>query len=94
VDAGADRPKMSCNPTQHGARHMPQGLSHDASRRLRTNAAADYLGLSKSLLEKDRVTGRLGIPFLKLGRAVVYDTRTLDEWLAGHARHSTSEYGS
>ena len=72
---------------------MPQSHPHDVSRRLRTEAAAVYLGLSKSLLEKDRVSGRLGIPFLKLGRAVVYDTRKLDEWLAGHFRHSTSEPG-
>jgi len=72
---------------------MSQGHSHDVSRRLRTVAAADYLGLSKSLLEKDRVTGHLGIPFLKLGRAVVYDTRKLDEWLADHVRHSTLEPG-
>jgi hypothetical protein len=73
---------------------MTQSHPQDTSRRLRTQAAAIYLGLSKSLLEKDRVSGHLGIPFLKLGRAVVYDTRKLDVWLAEHVRHSTSEMAS
>ena len=61
------------------------------SRRLRTKAAADYVGLSTSSLEKDRVTGRLEIPYMKIGSAVIYDTAALDMWLAAHSRRSTSE---
>ncbi len=64
-----------------------------ASRRIRTPAAARYVGLSPSTLEKDRLTGALGIPFLKLGKIVVYDTEQLDEWLAAHRRRSTSDTG-
>lgn len=61
------------------------------TRRLRTPAAAKYVGLAESTLEKDRSSGILGIPFLKLGRAVAYDTAALNEWLAKHRRSSTSE---
>ena len=63
----------------------------NGSRRIRTKAAADYVGLSTSTLEKDRVTGKLGIPYLKIGSAVIYDTSSLDAWLGAHTRRSTSE---
>jgi predicted DNA-binding transcriptional regulator AlpA len=59
-------------------------------RRLRTLAAADYVGYSESTLEKKRLTGE-GPPFIRLGRAVVYDTRDLDAWLAARRARSTSE---
>ena len=58
--------------------------------RLRTPAAADYLGCAASTLEKKRCTGE-GPPFIRLGRVIVYDTRDLDTWLASRRRHSTSE---
>lgn len=61
-------------------------------RRVRTPEAASLLGLSTSTLEQDRVTGRLKIPFLKIGRAVVYDTDELERWLHGHRKHHTSQY--
>jgi predicted DNA-binding transcriptional regulator AlpA len=60
-------------------------------RRLRTAAAADYVGYSESTLEKKRLTGE-GPPFIRLGRTIVYDTRELDTWLAGRRAASTSEY--
>ena len=48
---------------------------------LRTPEAADYIGLSPSTLEKQRLTGE-GPNFLRLGgRAVGYDIAALDEWL-------------
>lgn len=68
---------------------MPDSPS---SRRLRTKAAADYLGYSESTLEKKRLTGN-GPPFIRLGvrGAIVYDTRDLDAWLADRRVSSTSE---
>ena len=57
----------------------------------RTPAAADYVQLSVPTLEKDRLTGSLGIPFIKVGKAVLYDFDLLDEWLAKHRRPSASE---
>jgi predicted DNA-binding transcriptional regulator AlpA len=63
-----------------------------SSRRLRTKAAAEYLGYSESTLEKKRLTGN-GPTFIRLGvrGAIVYDTRDLDAWLAEHRVSSTSE---
>lgn len=63
------------------------------STRLRTKAAADYCGLSKSTLDKYRLTGE-GPTFLKLGRSVAYDQRDLDAWLNSKRRQSTSDDGS
>jgi len=50
------------------------------SKRIRTAAAAEYIGLAKTTLEKLRFTGG-GPVFIKLGGAVVYDTDDIDLWL-------------
>lgn len=55
---------------------------------IRVREAAEYLGLSKSTLDKLRM-GSSGPRFFKLGRAVVYSTADLDAWLATHGRVST-----
>ncbi len=47
-----------------------------------TPAAAKYLGLSPATLETDRSTGKLGIPFIRIGRRIVYDLDVLDAWVA------------
>ena len=67
-------------------------MAEDQSRRLRTPEAAAYVGLASRTLEKMRLTGD-GPPFYKLGRAVVYDTFILDDWLQVRARCSTSDHG-
>ena len=57
---------------------------------LRTEAAAEYVGLSTSTLKKLRLTAG-GPRYLKLTSAsVAYDPRDLDEWLATKRRFSTS----
>jgi predicted DNA-binding transcriptional regulator AlpA len=63
-----------------------------SSRRLRTKAAAEYIGYAESTLEKKRLTGN-GPPFIRLGvrGAIVYDTRDLDDWLATRRATSTSD---
>lgn len=48
----------------------------------RTPVAACYLGLAEITLEADRASRKLGIPFHKIGRAVVYDLDELDAWLS------------
>lgn len=64
---------------------------YDPPRLLRTRGAALYCGFAKSTLEKLRVTGS-GARFIRRGRAVYYDVRDLDAWLAGLPRfESTSE---
>lgn len=57
--------------------------------KLRTEAAARYLGLARSTLAKMRVRGD-GPPYSKAGaRVVVYDIRDLEAWLRGTRRKST-----
>lgn len=46
-----------------------------------TQKAADHLGVCRNMLDKDRITGRLGIPFHRLGRLIRYDLSELDAWL-------------
>lgn len=48
---------------------------------LRVRKAAEYIGLSKSLLDKLRCYGG-GPVYAKLGTAVVYNTVDLDAWVA------------
>jgi len=60
------------------------------TRKLATPAAATYLGLSKSTLDKMRMSGQ-GPPYLKLGRRVVYDIDDLEQWAAQMRRTQTSD---
>jgi hypothetical protein len=51
----------------------------------RTPAAAKYLGVSVSFLNKDRSRGGAGrVAFRRIGRAVVYDEADLDEYKAAN----------
>ena len=47
--------------------------------------AAEYLGCSRSLLDKDRITGLLGIPFSRLGRHIRYSRKALDAFLEANS---------
>lgn len=60
------------------------------NRCLRTFEAAAYIGLSKSTLEKLRVTGG-GPEYAALGRVVVYRIEDLDAWVLARKRRSTSD---
>lgn len=62
-----------------------------ACTRLRTKDAANYLGLSKSTLEKYRIYGD-GPAFAKIGKVVIYRIQDLDSWTETKIKHSTSEY--
>lgn len=50
---------------------------------IRVRQAADYIGLSKSYLDKARCSGK-GPAFVKLGNSVIYRTEDLDEWVAAN----------
>src|SRR3954463_2334029 len=65
-------------------------MTDQGHQRLRTPAAGNYLGYATSTLEKKRLTGD-GPPFIRLGRAIVYDTRDLDDWLSSRRATSTSD---
>jgi predicted DNA-binding transcriptional regulator AlpA len=58
---------------------------------MRTPAAALYLGIAESTLNKTRLTGN-GPPFVKVGlRSVAYRKADLDAWLEARVRRSTSD---
>ena len=57
--------------------------------KLRTDAAARYVGLGRSTLEKMRTLGG-GPAYVKLGKSVVYDPNDLDSWIASNRRRSTT----
>ncbi|WP_425600739.1 helix-turn-helix transcriptional regulator [Sphingomicrobium clamense] len=47
-------------------------------------------GLAASTLQKQRVRGD-GIPYVKIGRSVRYDSDVVDEWLDARTVSSTSQ---
>ena len=58
---------------------------------LTTAGAAQYLGLSAKTLNNWRcLGGHRGPSFVRAGRAVRYDRRTLDAWITGNTYASTS----
>jgi excisionase family DNA binding protein len=60
---------------------------------LTTTEAAQYLGVSKAFLERDRWAGAR-IQFIKVGsRAVRYRLSDLNSYLDSKVRRSTSEQG-
>jgi predicted DNA-binding transcriptional regulator AlpA len=52
--------------------------------------AARFVGLSKSTLDKLRVSGG-GPTYLQLGRRILYDLADLEAWLASKRCSSTSD---
>jgi excisionase family DNA binding protein len=50
---------------------------------IRVRQAAEYVGVSKSLLDKLRCYGG-GPAYAKLGSSVIYSTEDLDAWLAAN----------
>ncbi len=61
---------------------------------LTTKEAAQYLGMSKAFLERDRWAGAR-IPFVKLGaRAVRYRQADLESYIESKVRLSTSDPGA
>ena len=57
---------------------------------LSTQAAASYCGVSKSWIEKLRLTGG-GCTYVRIGRRVLYAIEDLDAWMTAFKRQSTSE---
>ena len=58
---------------------------------LLTTEAAALLRLSKRTLEKYRMTGIGGPPFVRIGGRVLYRRADLENWLVANLRRSTSE---
>ncbi len=56
---------------------------------LTTNEAADYLSTTVGTLAIWRTTGRYQIPFIKVGRKVLYRHSDLDNWLISRTHTHT-----
>lgn len=69
---------------------MSDVLTATPHRLLRTNEAADWLGLSGRTLEKHRTFGT-GPAYRKIGGRVVYAIDDLQAWADRGARTSTTE---
>jgi predicted DNA-binding transcriptional regulator AlpA len=58
---------------------------------LNTEQAANYLGMSKAFLERDRWAGAK-VPYVQMGsRAVRYRISALEEYIESRIRTSTSQ---
>ena len=58
-----------------------------------TRGAARYIGRAEATLIQWRIRGE-GPPYIKQGRAVVYDFADLDSWMDQRRRISTSDDGN
>lgn len=59
-------------------------------RLLSTREAAALLGVSEALLRLDRRTRHIGLPYLRIGRRVLYDRAALEAWLEAQANTDAS----
>ena len=57
-------------------------MQTDHERKMTRAQAAEYLGVSAALLAQDVVTRRHAVPYVKVGRRVVYSKGMLDAWMA------------
>lgn len=79
--------------------HPPFDLSQEARTNneaadhtyLTVREAANYLRVSKSFLDKARLTGT-GPPFVRLGKRILYIREDVDAWIRKQLYRSTSEY--
>jgi predicted DNA-binding transcriptional regulator AlpA len=69
---------------------MSEAVTATPHRLLRTNEAADWLGLSGRTLEKHRTFGT-GPAYRKIGGRVVYAMEDLQAWADRGARVSTTD---
>mgnify|MGYP001770061356 CR=1 FL=1 len=77
-----DKLKKSLNmpeiePQTWGSISMEYG-----KRLLTTKETAEYLGVKQSTLEQSRLSGNLGIPFVRLGRSIRYRLEDLELYVS------------
>jgi len=48
---------------------------------LTTSETASIMNVGKSRLEQDRLTGRLGLPFVRLGRSIRYRREDVEAYI-------------
>lgn len=80
--AAGRAPQTSQFPARLGNSKMTEASVTDTGYRLLTSKeAARLLGISEKTLRKDRSKHHLGIPFIRLGKAIRYDPYALLTWL-------------
>jgi hypothetical protein len=60
-------------------------------------SSARLLSIRPSSLRKDLIKGHLAVPFIKIGRRVLYRCQDLDDWLQRNKKcvmKTVSEFGS
>jgi len=55
-----------------------------------TLALSVYIGIPPSTISKWRCTGEVVIPFIKIGNAVRYDPKDIQQWLEENTKHKSS----
>jgi excisionase family DNA binding protein len=68
----------------------PDGCAVQAPEFMDTQTAANYLGLKPQTLSAWRCSGRYCLPFLKMGRKVLYKKTDVDTWMCSRTRTSTA----
>ena len=56
------------------------------------SAAANHIGIAAATLQYWRTTGAQNLPFIKIGRRVMYRQTDIDQWLDQHTYRHTGEY--
>ena len=66
-----------------------------AKRLAGVSKTADYIGISKSSLDRSRTTGFIGKtpapPHIVIGSRIIYDLDRIDLWLEANQRRTTSQ---
>jgi excisionase family DNA binding protein len=65
------------------------GVAVEKPEYMSTQAAAVYMGLKPQTLSAWRCSGRYCLPFLKVGRKVLYKKIDVDNWMRSRTRTAT-----
>jgi hypothetical protein len=83
IEQAVERAMRTYAPIQPPAAPAPVPEARTAfPDRMSRDQAAEYLGLASKTLSVEVCRRRLRIPYVKVGRKVVYERASLDRWLA------------
>ena len=85
----ADNSTIDFSYTLYNIRLTLDGVVVEKPEYMSTQAAAVYMGLKPQTLSAWRCSGRYCLPFLKIGRKVLYKKIDLDDWMRSRTRTTT-----
>jgi excisionase family DNA binding protein len=88
--AAADNLPIDFSYTLYNICLTPDGCAVQAPEFMDTQTAANYLGLKPQTLSAWRCSGRYRLPFLKVGRKVLYKKTDIDAWIGSRTRTNTA----